>query len=113
MHLEFSDGLYGSLGEFRAASLGMRFGFDEGLPGKAWAAGHPVIVTTFEDSHFKRIAAARAAGLTCGVALPIFAGDFLLAVVVLFCARFMPATATATPSLLPTTATPGSASMTA
>jgi hypothetical protein len=84
-HLEFSDGLYGSLGEFRAASLGMRFGFDEGLPGKAWAAGHPVIDTKLEHSHFKHVAAAKAAGLTCGVALPIFAGDFLLAVVVLFC----------------------------
>jgi hypothetical protein len=85
MQLEFGDGLYGPLGEFRAASRGMRFGFDEGLPGKAWAAGHPVIITKFENSHFKRGAEARAAGLTCGVALPIFSGDFLMAVVVLFC----------------------------
>jgi hypothetical protein len=83
--LEFGDGLYGSLGGFRTTSLGMRFAFDEGLPGKAWAAGRPLIITKFEDSHFKRVAAAKAAGLTCGVALPIFAGDFLLAVVVLFC----------------------------
>lgn len=83
--LEFGDGLYGPLGEFRATSRGMRFGFDEGLPGRAWAAGHPVIITKFENSHFKRTAEAKAAGLTCGVALPIFAGDFLLAVVVLLC----------------------------
>ena len=83
--LEFGDGLYGPLGEFRSASRGMRFGFDEGLPGWAWAAGHPVVMTKFDDSHFKRGAAAKAAGLTCGVAMPIFAGDFLMAVMVLFC----------------------------
>lgn len=85
MQLEFGGGLYGPLEEFRATSLGTRFGFGEGLPGKAWAAGHPVIVTDFETSHFKRVAVAKAAGLTCGIALPIFAGDFLTAVVVLFC----------------------------
>jgi hypothetical protein len=85
MELEFGGGLYGPLGEFRATSQATRFGFDEGLPGRAWAAGRPVIMTDFENSHFKRGAAAKAAGLTCGVALPIFAGDFLMAVVVLFC----------------------------
>jgi GAF domain len=85
MQLEFGGGLYGPLDEFRATSVGMRFGFDEGLPGRAWATGHPVIVTDFEKSHFKRGAVAKAAGLTCGVALPIFAGDFLLAVMVLLC----------------------------
>ena len=37
--LQFLDGLYGPLGEFRAVSEQMRFGFDEGLPGKAWATG--------------------------------------------------------------------------
>jgi hypothetical protein len=42
-------------------------------------------MTKFDDSHFKRGAAAKAAGLTCGVAMPIFAGDFLMAVMVLFC----------------------------
>jgi hypothetical protein len=85
MHLEFGGGLYGPLGEFRAASQEIRFGIDEGLPGRAWAAGHPVLMTDFENTHFKRGAAAKAAGLTCGVALPVFAGDFLMAVVVLFC----------------------------
>jgi hypothetical protein len=85
MQLEFGGGLYGPLDEFRATSQGIRFGFDEGLPGRAWAAGHPVLMTDFENSHFKRDAAAKAAGLTCGVALPVFAGDFLMAVVVLFC----------------------------
>lgn len=83
--LQFLDGLYGPLGEFRAVSEQMRFGFDEGLPGKAWAAGHPVILKKFENSYFKRIEAAKTAGLTCGAALPVFAGEQLMAVAVLFC----------------------------
>jgi hypothetical protein len=85
MKLQFGGGLYGPLGKFRATSEATHFGFDEGLPGRAWAAGRPVVMTDLEDSHFKRGAAAKATGLTCGVALPIFAGDFLMAVVVLFC----------------------------
>ncbi|MEQ1636452.1 MAG: GAF domain-containing protein [Methylococcales bacterium] len=83
--LEFSAGLYGVLTEFKATSREQRFGYNEGLPGKAWAAGHPVMLTKFEDSYFKRTAAAHQAGLTCGIALPIFSGDFLLAVVVFLC----------------------------
>jgi len=83
--LMFLDGLYGPLKEFRAASEQMRFRFDEGLPGKAWAAGHPIILKEFANSYFRRIEAAKTAGLTCGVALPVFAGKELTAVVVLFC----------------------------
>jgi len=83
--LEFSDGLYGPLQNFREASERMRFSYDEGLPGKAWAARHPIILKNFENSYFLRTEAASQAGLTCGVALPIFAGDFLLAVLVFFC----------------------------
>jgi hypothetical protein len=83
--LRFLDGLYGPLHDFRAASELMRFGFDEGLPGKAWASGHPIILKKFENSYFKRTEAAHAVGLTCGVALPVFAADQLTAVVVLFC----------------------------
>jgi len=83
--LQLLDGLYGPLTEFRAVSEQMRFGFDEGLPGKAWAAGHPIILKRFENSYFKRTEAAKAVGLTCGVAVPVLAGDRLMAVVVLFC----------------------------
>jgi hypothetical protein len=83
--LEFGGGLYGPLEEFRAGSENLRFGFGEGLPGKAWAAGHPVILKDFNAPGFERAAAAKAAGLTCAAALPVFAGEFLMAVVVLFC----------------------------
>ena len=71
--------------EFKAVSENALFAYDEGLPGKAWAAGHPVILTEFANSYFKRTDEAIEAGLTCGVALPVFAGEFLMAVMVLFC----------------------------
>jgi hypothetical protein len=70
---------------FKAVSENARFAYDEGLPGKAWASGHPVILTKFANSYFKRTDEAIEAGLTCGVALPVFAGEFLTAVMVLFC----------------------------
>ncbi len=83
--LEFSSGLYGNLTEFKAASEQQRFHYDEGLPGKAWAAGHPIVLKEFKDSYFKRAIAATKVGLTCGIALPVFSGEFLLAVVVFLC----------------------------
>lgn len=83
--LEFSAGLYGGLNEFRVASEKESFAYNEGLPGKAWAAGHPVILTEFEHSYFKRTTSAKKAGLTCGIAIPILSGEFLMAVVVFLC----------------------------
>ncbi len=84
-HLVFGSGLYGPLTDFKTISEHQRFAYDEGLPGKAWAARHPIVLTNFEHSYFKRTAAAQKAGLTCGIALPIFSGDFLLSVVVFLC----------------------------
>jgi hypothetical protein len=83
--LEFSAGLYGDLHEFRVASEKESFAYDEGLPGKAWAAGHPVVLTKFDHSYFKRTKSAKKAGLTCGIAMPVFSGEFLMAVVVFLC----------------------------
>ena len=84
--LEYGGGLCDSdYAAFVALAEGTRFGYGEGLPGKAWQSGHPEILTKFEGSYFLRTDAAVAAGLTCGVALPVFAGEFLIAVLVLFC----------------------------
>lgn len=83
--LEFGDGLYGPLGEFRDVSERTAFACDEGLPGKAWAARHPIILKDLQTSYFRRGEAAKAAGLTCAVALPVMAGDILLAVMVFLC----------------------------
>ncbi|QID19932.1 GAF domain-containing protein [Nitrogeniibacter mangrovi] len=83
--LEFQDGLYGGLEHFRLVSEKACFGYDEGLPGKAWAQRHPIVLRDLHESYFVRSEAAANAGLTCAVALPIFAGDLLAAVVVFFC----------------------------
>src|ERR1700737_3735938 len=85
MRLEFGGSLCtDEFEEFRAVSENALFAYDEGLPGKAWASGHPVILTKFANSYFKRTDEAAEAGLTCGVALPVFAGEFLMAVMGLF-----------------------------
>ena len=84
--LEYGGGLCSNeYSEFRALSEDTLFAYNEGLPGKAWASGHPIILTEFSGSYFKRKDEAKEAGLTCGVALPVFAGEFLMAVMVLFC----------------------------
>src|ERR1700758_3991864 len=84
--LEFKDGLYADeLAEFREISELAIFAHDEGLPGKAWAARHPIILTEFADSYFRRADEARLFGLTCGVAIPILAGDEIKAVLGLLC----------------------------
>ncbi|MFB9263876.1 GAF domain-containing protein [Bradyrhizobium erythrophlei] len=84
--LEFGGSLCSAeFTEFRAVSETALFAYDEGLPGKAWASGHPIILTSFANSYFRRTDEAVEAGLTCGVALPVFAGEFLMAVMVLFC----------------------------
>ncbi|MCF3650945.1 GAF domain-containing protein [Synoicihabitans lomoniglobus] len=83
--LEFSGGIYGDLNEFRRISRHERFNHGEGLPGAAWAQRRPVILSEFTTENFKRTAAAHAAGLTCGIAYPVFAGEFLTGVLVFFC----------------------------
>ncbi len=84
-HLELGSGLYGTLTDFKTASKQQRFAYNEGLPGKAWAQRRPIVLTEFEHSYFKRTADAKQAGLTCGIAIPLFSGDFLLAVVMFLC----------------------------
>lgn len=83
--LEFGGGLYGAAPALARVSRDMCFGRGEGLPGKAWDEGRPVVLHGFEGSYFKRTAAAQADGLTCGIALPVFLGDYLSSVIVFFC----------------------------
>jgi hypothetical protein len=83
--LELAGGLFDAAPRFGAASRGMCFGRAEGLPGHAWDEGRPLLLKRFEGSYFRRTAAARASGLSCAVALPIFAEGRLTSVVVLLC----------------------------
>ena len=84
--LEFAGGLFGPAKHFAAISRQMCFGRGEGLPGQAWEEGRPILLKQFEGSNFRRTTAAKAAGLACAVAIPIFVGDALTAVLVFFCA---------------------------
>jgi hypothetical protein len=86
--LEFGEARYErGLEEFREISELAVFAHGEGLPGMAWAARHPIILTDLVDSYFRRADEARMLGLSCAVAIPIFAGDVLKAVVGLFFGR--------------------------
>lgn len=88
--LELADGLYQAAPAFGESSRGMCFGRAEGLPGHAWEDGRPLLLRGFANSHFRRAAAAEAAGLTCAVALPIFVDDRLTSLVVLLCGDSAP-----------------------
>ena len=83
--LEFSAGLFGNATAFAAQSRAMCFGRDEGLPGRAWESGHPIMLTQLSGGYFRRAAAAAAADIHCAVALPIFLFDTLTCVLVFFC----------------------------
>lgn len=83
--LVLAGGDYGALADFAEASGKESFGRGEGLPGKAWAEARPVVLKAFEGSYFKRTEAAKAAGLTSAVAVPVFDGATLKAVLVVLC----------------------------
>jgi hypothetical protein len=83
--LEFGGGLYGNAPEFGGVSRSMCFGKGEGLPGRVWEEARPIILKQLQGGYFQRAAAAKAAQLTCAVAFPVFYGELLKAVVVLFC----------------------------
>lgn len=85
--LEFSGGAFGTAKRFEAVSRSMCFGRGEGLPGRAWDEGQPVLLREFAGSNFRRIDAARSAGYTCAIALPYFKGDQIAAVLVLYCSH--------------------------
>jgi hypothetical protein len=85
--LTLAAGLYGELYEFARISHRETFAYDEGLPGKAWSWARPIVLRDFkEPCWFKRSQAARAVGLGSAIALPVYSGDFLMAVVVFLCA---------------------------
>ena len=83
--LEFGSGLYGHARGFGAISQHMVFGRGEGLPGRAWESGHPIILKRLSDSYFLRARAAAAEGLTCAIALPQFDRQQLKSVLLIFC----------------------------
>jgi hypothetical protein len=85
MYLELRDGLYGPLRDLRATSAATRLALEEDLAGRAWAARHPLVAKKLDCLSGARADAAKAAGLVCGIALPVFVGEQLTGVMVLFC----------------------------
>ncbi|MCJ2178823.1 GAF domain-containing protein [Novosphingobium album (ex Hu et al. 2023)] len=84
-NIDLQAGLYGDLDNFAAISRGMRFAHGEGLPGKTWQAGHPIVLKDLRNSYFRRGDAAMSDGLSCAVAVPTFADGTLKSVIVFFC----------------------------
>ena len=83
--LTSGGGDYGALDAFAETSAQTVFAHGDGLPGKAWAEGRPVVLKAFDGSYFLRKQAAAEAGLTCAVAIPVFCEATLKAVLVVFC----------------------------
>jgi len=83
--LSHAGGLYGAFDEFETASREMTFACGEGLPGMTWAQGHPIVLTNLKDSIFLRTEMARKIGLSAAIAMPVFAGEYLRAVVLFMC----------------------------
>jgi len=84
--LVLAGGDYAGHDAFADASRTHRFGRGEGLPGRAWAEARPVVLKSLDGSDFRRSEAAAASGLTAAVAIPVFAGAALKAVLVVLCA---------------------------
>lgn len=83
--LIFGNGQYGDMEKFREISEKHWFAYGEGLPGRAWAEAKPIVLKGFDSKLFRRSEAAREAGLTVAIALPVFVGEVLQAVVVFLC----------------------------
>lgn len=83
--LAYGGGLYPPGSRLGEVSPDMHFQRGQGVPGRAWETAAPIVLHQFEGSYFLRTDAALADGLTCAIALPIFHGDYLAAVVVFFC----------------------------
>lgn len=81
--LTLASGLFPGVAAFEAITRQMTFAKGEGLPGRAWEEGHPLMLRQLVGSYFKRAAAARAVDLTCAVAIPVFQHNELRCVVVL------------------------------
>jgi len=84
-NLQLAAGLLGESSGFSANSRKRLVKYDEGLPGKAWSRAYPQIITDLENSYFLRKDEAKEASLTSGIGIPVFSGEFLLAVAVFLC----------------------------
>ncbi|WP_028311058.1 GAF domain-containing protein [Derxia gummosa] len=84
-YLVLHSGHYGDFTELADLSRTLLWSWGEGLPGRAWEAGEPVLLHDLNPAVFKRSDIAARLGLTCGFAIPVRAGEFLTGVIVFLC----------------------------
>jgi hypothetical protein len=77
-----SSGAYGDHAELARVSASATFRRGEGLPGAAWSTERPLVWQEL-GSHFVRADQALAAGVDTALAMPVFSGSALTAVIVL------------------------------
>ncbi|MFT3925688.1 MAG: hypothetical protein QM778_24315 [Myxococcales bacterium] len=82
--LQLRSGAYGHLAQFEQASVELVLRKGQGLPGAAWESGRAEVWQQLGPP-FVRTEPAREAGLEAAVALPIYRGHEMAAVVVFFC----------------------------
>jgi len=89
--LELSPAWFGRSSEYermRAASVDLRFGPDEGLPGRVWSRREMMWYDDLaNDPRFLRCEVAQALGLRSGVGVPVQTGDRVVAVICFFMAE--------------------------
>ncbi len=83
--LKLADCYYEGASDFEALSRDHYVRFNEGLAGQSWAEGRPKILHDLQSHDCVRGEAAVKAGFNCTVAVPVFSGDNLKSVVMLFC----------------------------
>ena len=70
--LRLSSGYFGRWEEFRRITALTRFSAGEGLPGRVWKTGCPILLENLSESQaFLRAEAAQSIGLECGLGLPV------------------------------------------
>ena len=82
--LEIASSDYGEFTNFAQSSVDSKLKYNMGLAGKAWSGTQPLILTDLNTDNFERAELAHEAGITMAIAIPAFAGDCLLGVLVLF-----------------------------
>ncbi|WP_353474160.1 GAF domain-containing protein [Salipiger sp. H15] len=85
--LVLERGTYAGLEDFGTVSERTDFAKGAGLPGRAWDEARPVVLGRLDGSDFRRAEAAAKANLTAAVAIPVFAGAELKAVLVVLFAE--------------------------
>jgi hypothetical protein len=82
--LQRDSGAYGALTDFEHASVELTLKKGQGLPGAAWASMRPEVWHQLGE-RFVRAAPASAAGIGAAVALPLFHGSELVAIMAFYC----------------------------